>query len=437
MKASNNALRRQLGLWDAVILGLGSIIGTGVFVGIALAAGVGGPLILPGILVAAALAGINASSSAKLAASHPVSGGTYEYGYTYLNPWLGFTAGWMFLCAKTASAASAAIGLTAYALQFSSLAFSPYIPRLLAVSLVVILATTVAIGIRMSIRTLRILIAVSISALIAFVAVSAPAAIANGPVNLTSLGSIGVGNDLILAMFRSVALLFVAFTGYARVATLGEEVVEPRRTISKAIGLTLIVTTILYLLVGISAVGSIGAERFSSFSNSGSAPLQLAAAALGHPTVAKLIALGAITAMLGVVLNLILGLSRVLLAMGRRGDLPADFCRLDHKGYPPLVTILVPGTLIAVLAGLFTVHVAWSFSAFSVLVYYAITNLAALKLKGTVHDRNLAYLGICANLMLACFIEWKTALLGSTLIAMGLAYHLIRRRLTLSNSTTT
>ena len=103
-------LQRELGLAGATVTGLGSILGTGVFVSLAIAAGITGPSVILAIVLAAGLALCNALSSAQLAAAHPISGGTYEYGYKYLSPRLGFTAGWLFLCAKTASAATAALG---------------------------------------------------------------------------------------------------------------------------------------------------------------------------------------------------------------------------------------------------------------------------------------------------------------------------------------
>ena len=114
---TTSSLHRTLGLPGALMMGLGSMVGTGVFVSIGLGAGVAGPAILPAIVAAAFVALCNGLSSAQLAAAHPVSGGTYEYGYRFLNPWLGFSAGWMFLCAKSASAATAALGFSGYLLH--------------------------------------------------------------------------------------------------------------------------------------------------------------------------------------------------------------------------------------------------------------------------------------------------------------------------------
>ena len=110
-------LKRELGIFGATLMGLGSIVGTGVFVSIGIAAEIAGPGVIVAVAIAALVAVCNGLNSAQLAANHPVSGGTYEYGYKYLNPWLGFTAGWIFLLAKTASAATAALGFAGYFLN--------------------------------------------------------------------------------------------------------------------------------------------------------------------------------------------------------------------------------------------------------------------------------------------------------------------------------
>jgi APA family basic amino acid/polyamine antiporter len=214
-------LKRELGVFGATMMGLGSIIGTGVFVSIGIAAGVAGSAVIVAIAMAALVATCNALSSAQLAASHPVSGGTYEYGYRYLKPWLGFVAGWMFLCAKTASAATAALGFAGYFLIFFGRETSWLIP--LAIATVVILTAIVLSGIRLSSRVNVFIVSITLASLTAFVVAGLPAVSAERlamQIEPTSL-------------LHASALMFVAYTGYGRIATLGEEVVEPHRTIPK------------------------------------------------------------------------------------------------------------------------------------------------------------------------------------------------------------
>jgi APA family basic amino acid/polyamine antiporter len=404
------SLKRELGVAGAVMMGLGSILGTGVFVSIGLAAGVAGADVVAAIALAAGVATCNALSSAQLAANHPVSGGTYEYGYKYLAPSLGFAAGWMFLCAKTASAASAALGFAGYLLHAlgQDARWQPWV----AVAALVALTAVVLAGIKLSNRVNVAVVSVTLAALAAFVIAGAPA------VRVENLRFELAPQELL----HATALMFVAFTGYGRIATLGEEVREPRRTIPRAIVITLVVTAIIYLAVAVVGVGAVGAETLSRQAAANAAPLE--AAARTFPLrVHGLVAVGAMTAMLGVLLNLVLGLSRVLLAMGRRGDMPAACANVR-------VAVLVVGAAIAALAAWGSVKTAWSFSAFTVLVYYAVTNLAALRL--SAGERLFAPLwarvGLVACLSLAFAVEPKTWLAGLGVLAVGMAWHAWRQR---------
>jgi APA family basic amino acid/polyamine antiporter len=229
------------------------------------------------------------------------------------------------------------------------------------------------------------------------------------------------------SFFHAAALLFVAYTGYGRIATMGEEVREPRRTIPRAIVATLWTSAALYAAVAIVAVAAVGAGALGSMAVSRGAPLETAARSFPVPGVRWLVAAGAMTAMLGVLLNLILGLSRVLLAMGRRGDMPAPLGRLNVSGTAPTAAVLAVGGVVTALTLLGNVRVTWSFSAFTVLIYYALTNLAALALPAPerLYGRWLAWAGLFSCLFLAFWVEWWIWCAGLALIAVGLAWHRI------------
>jgi APA family basic amino acid/polyamine antiporter len=397
-------MKRELGVFGATMMGLGSIIGTGVFVSIGIAAGIAGPDVVIAIAMAAAVATCNALSSAQLAANHPVSGGTYEYGYRYLNPTLGFAAGWMFLCAKTASAATAALGFSGYLLNLTRQQSDWLVA--IAVCTVAILTCVVLAGIRLSNQVNIAIVSITLASLLAFIAAGAPQVSSNRlaiELQPTSL-------------LHATALMFVAFTGYGRIATLGEEVLEPKRTIPRAIIATLMVAAAVYLGVALVAVGAAGAEGLQT-----AAPLEIVAR--GFPfQVHWLVAIGAMTAMLGVLLNLLLGLSRVILAMGRRGDMPAATANLA-------VAIVAVGTVVAALAATGSVETTWNFSAFTVLIYYAVTNLAALRLSPgeRMFTQAWAWCGLLACLALAFAIEWKVWAAGLVVLGIGLAWHWSRR----------
>jgi APA family basic amino acid/polyamine antiporter len=422
MSQESGVLRRELGVYGATMMGLGAMIGTGVFVSIGIAAGVTGPSVVLAIALAALVATFNALSSAQLAASMPVSGGTYEYGYAYLHPALGFSAGWMFLCAKTASAATAALGFAGYLL--SALGISGFIVPL-AVATAAVLTVVVLAGIRQSNQTNTVIVSVTIFALVFFVVAGGIHVAGVGSASWRPFFAPGDGNPA-GGFFHATALMFVAFTGYARIATLGEEVKEPRITIPRAIVVTLIVSAALYISVGAVGIATLGPTGLAEAAHSAAAPLEAAARAFGLPGAAWIVSIGAMAAMLGVSLNLLLGLSRILLAMGRRADVPRFFASVNSAG-SPVPAVLAVGIAIGALALIGNVKTTWSFSAFTVLIYYSITNLAALRLPRDkrLYPPVLAWSGLASCLFLAFFVEREIWLVGLGLIAAGLAWHFV------------
>lgn len=423
---SERSLLRCLTLPEAVLLGLGSIIGTGVFVSIGVAAGVAGPVVIVATAIAALLATANALNSAQLAASHPVSGGTYEYGYRYLSPWLGFSAGWMFLCAKLASAATAALGFAGYVANLAALDQSLIVP--IAVAIVVAVTLLVLSGLRRSSQVNVAIVGITLLSLLVFCIAGLPSASRNGAENLRMF----TGDDGMTAgtLLHATALMFVAYTGYGRIATLGEEVIDPRRTIPRAIVLTLIISAMLYLAVAFVAIASVGSERLAAATSEKAAPLAIVSQSFGTPGIASFIAVGAVTAMLGVLLNLLLGMSRVVLAMSRRNDLPAFLSHINAPTGTPGPAVLIVGLVVVGLAATGSVKTTWSFSAFTVLVYYAITNLAALFLPATdrLYPKWLAAAGLAICLLLAFFVEPPVWMAGLAVLAIGLGGHFLRQR---------
>lgn len=405
MAGDRGELRREVGLGGAVLLGLGSIVGTGVFVSLGLAVDLAGSAVVWAVLIAAVVATCNGLSSAQLAASNPVSGGTYEYGYRYLNPAAGFTAGWLFLIAKSASAATAALGIAAYAGIGAE-----RLPALVALAVVTGL---VLVGLRRTNQVNAVVVTVAIGSLLVLVAVSWSEALA------TPTGDPGSGPQLA----EAAALVFVAFTGYGRVATLGEEVHSPRRTIPIAVVLTLAASASVYVLVAFVQ------SRLGTAPAGSGSPLVPIGEAIGGTGLASLVRIGALAAMVGVLLNLVLGLSRVALAMGRRNDLPTVFARVHREGRSPTPAILLVAGVVAAFVAVGDIRTTWSFSALTVLVYYALTNLAALRQPPEERrfPRVVQYAGLVGCLALAAFIDPTMWAWGSGLVAAGLIWHRIRR----------
>ncbi|NET38103.1 MAG: amino acid permease [Cyanothece sp. SIO1E1] len=431
-KQASSRLKQELGVGDAILLGLGSMIGTGVFVSIGIAAGVAGPSVILAITIAGLLATCNGLNSAQLAANHAVSGGTYEYGYKYLKPWLGFIAGWMFLLAKTASAATAALGFAGYLLNaLGRTGQGLLIP--LALVAVATFSGIILAGVRRSQTANLVIVSITLLALAIFVLVGLPVAFLRGAETLVPFFGTAEESSLspLAALLQASALMFVAYTGYGRIATMGEEVKRPRTTIPQAIIATMGITLLIYVVVAIAAIGALGAPSLVRATWQQAAPLEIAARSFDIPGIAPLVGIGAITAMLGVLLNLILGLSRVLLAMARRRDMPSKLARLNRTRTTPTLAVATAGGAIAMLIFLGDVRTTWSFSAFTVLVYYALTNLAALRLSETerLYPKWLAWVGLIACLFLSLWVERRILIVGIVLIVIGLIWHAIAQGL--------
>ncbi|MFH5805388.1 APC family permease [Alienimonas sp. DA493] len=422
--APDGSLSRSVGVPGAVLLGLGSMLGTGVFVGVALAADVAGPAVVPATLAAAALALCNALSSAQLAAAHPVSGGTYEYGHRLLGyrGWPGFLAGWLFLGAKGASAATAAVGLCGYLLalfpqrlllaQADDLSSgATWLIGASAAAFVVAMTAFVAGGLRRSNWGNAVLVAVAVAGLLAFLWVCYPNARAVEPaawrdgVTWTGIAS-------------AVPLLFVAFAGYGRLATLGEEVRDPTVAIPQAVIVTVGVTTVLYTAVALAVVAT-GVRFDLRGAFAGASPLAtLADRTAGSPIPGWFVTTGAFAALGGSLLNLLLGLSRVLLAMARRGEMPPWFAAVSNDS--PRRAVWAVGLAVAAGAACGSVKLAWSVSACAVLLYYGLTNAAALRLpaESRRYPRAVAWCGLFGCASLAWFVTPVAAgIVGAWLLA--------------------
>lgn len=404
-----------------MMMGMGSIVGTGVFVSIGIAAEVAGPHVIFAIALASLVAICNGLSSAQLAANHPVSGGTYEYGYRWLSPRFGFVAGWLFVSAKSASAATAALGFAGYSLHALQLDHQRWLLPV-AFAALVLLTTIVLLGIHRSSTANILIVLATLLSLIFFVIAGFSTAVGNAGTNLSALFTMSDSRPQ--GFLQATAIMFVAYTGYGRIATLGEEVKNPRHTIPRAIVATLVASMVLYVSVALVAVSAVGAHAFSNMTRQGVAPLEVIASGFGIRGAGMVLAVGAMTAMLGVLLNLLLGLSRVILAMGRRGDLPAGLASVSKSTSTPWAATLCCAVIIGCLMLLGDVRIIWSFSAFTVLVYYALTNLCALRLQPSqrLYPIWTAWCGLAACAFLAFWVDWMVWTSGLGLIALGLVW---------------
>ncbi|MFY1596791.1 APC family permease [Micromonospora sp. WMMD737] len=407
-------LARRLGVRDAVVIGLGSMLGAGVFVVFApAAAAAGGAGLLAALVLAGFIAFCNATSSARLAARYPESGGTYVYGRERLGPFAGFLAGWGFVAGKTASCAAMALTVGAY--------LWPGQARLVAVGAVAAVTAVNLRGIGRTATATKVLVGV-VLAVLALVAV---AGAVGGDVSLDRLGDLGGGGRGVLT---AAGLLFFAFAGYARIATLGEEVRDPARTIPRAVPLALGVVLAVYLVLAVVTVGVLGADRLAG----SAAPLADVVTAAGLPGLAWLVRAGATVAVTGVLLSLLAGVGRTALAMARRRDLPGALAAVHPVHRVPHRAELAVAAVVVVIVLLGDVRGAIGFSSCTVLVYYAITNAAALTLGREpgrrLPVRALAVLGLAGCLLLAVNLPPASVLAGVAVLAGGALWYALRPR---------
>ena len=411
------ALARRLGTGDAVVIGLGSMIGAGVFSAFAPAAAAAGSGLLIGLALAAGVAYCNAVASAQLAAQYPTSGGTYVYGRERLGEWWGFLAGWGFVVGKTASCAAMALTFASYAVPGSDWA-----QRLAALLAVAALTAANYHGITRTAGLARVLVAASVLALLIVVVAIA----ASGNTDTANLGgSASLWSGGVYGLLQSAALLFFAFAGYARVATLGEEVRDPERTIPKAIPIALGITVALYAAVALAALLAAGPDALAA----STAPVATAAKLAGAAWAVPIVRVGAAVASLGALLALIAGIGRTSMAMARNGDLPGWLAAVHPRYRVPGHAELAVAAVVSVLVLTTDLRGAIGFSSFGVLTYYAIANAAAYTQPAERRrwPRALNVIGLVACAALVVALPLSAVAAGVAVLAVGLAGRLILR----------
>ncbi len=410
---SGGSLQRRLGVADAVVIGAGSMIGAGVFVAWSPAADAAGTGLIIGLVIAGVVAFCNAASSAQLAAVHPESGGTYVYGRRQLGAFWGHLAGWGFVVGKTASCAAMALTVGAY--------LWPEQDRLVAVAAVVVITAVNIGGLSRTVAVTRVLLVVSLSALVAVV-------VAGWSSSDADLDRIVPIDGDVYGVLQSAGFLFFAFAGYARIATLGEEVKDPAVTIPRAIPRALAAVLAVYLVVGVTALATVPASALAATA----APLQLVIDAGRFEALGPVVDIGAGIAALGVLLNLIPGVSRTSLAMARERELPHVFAHIDGARSLPLRAELTVAAVVIALVVVVDLRSAIGISGVAVLTYYAITNAAALTLR---RDQRrwppvIAVIGLLGCVVLVVALPPRAVVTGLVTLAVGVIVRLVAQRRT-------
>jgi APA family basic amino acid/polyamine antiporter len=398
-------------MFDAVIIGLASMIGAGVFAAIGPAAEAAGSGLLIGLAVAAVVAYCNATSSAQLAALYPSSGGTYVYGRERLGHLWGYLAGWAFVVGKTASCAAMALTFGAYA--------APDWARPLAVGAVVALTVVTLLGVTKTAWVTRVIVTIVLASLATVVvgAISADPSTGN-------IGSLTEGG--LHGILQSAGLLFFAFAGYARIATLGEEVIDPARTIPRAIPIALGITLVVYATVATTALLAVGPEALAA----STAPLVTVVEAGALTWAAPIVRVGAAVASLGVLLSLLAGVGRTTFAMASERDLPPVLAAVEPRHRVPRTAQLVIAAAVIAVVLAADVRGAIGFSSFAVLFYYAVANASAWTLAGTERrwPRAFCAIGLVGCAALSLSLPATSVLVGAGVVGLGAVAWTISRK---------
>jgi len=405
-------LKKTFGLFDAFNIGIGAIIGAGIFVVTGIGASLAGPALLISLLISAGIAAFTALSFAELSVLIPKEGGGYEFAHELISPFAGFITGWLWLLSNVVVGAVVSLGFAHYFALFF-----PIPVHITAVVACISIITINYLGARDLGVVNNILVVFKLFVLACFI-IFGITAINQGNITSSFLphGSIGV--------LQGAAFMFFAFAGFARITVIGEEVKDPKKTIPRAILLALGISTIIYLLVSYTAIGLVG---YQGLVNSGS-PLADAAHMEGS-TMVLLISLGALAATFSVLLTTLLGTSRVSFAMARNKDLPRFFNKLHPKRSVPYVAILIFGIIMTLFAAFTDLTSAVAIANFASLFYYAIANYAALKIDKPRYPRIVPIVGLLTCILLLFFLTPAAWIIGSLSLVVGLVYYLgIKKR---------
>ncbi len=415
-------LRRELGLWKTTLSGIGVILGAGVYALIGKAAGLSGNAAWMSFLIAALVAGFTGLSYAELSSLFPGAGAEYEYSRKAFGKGLAFLIGWLIFIGGFTSGATVALGFGGY---FSALFGTPAI--LAAIGIIILVSAVILYGIRQSAWVAAVFTVVETVGLLIIIFIGAPHL---GTVNYFEVPDLG-------GLFEASALIFFAYLGFEGISRLSEEAKEPKKTIPRAILLSLLVTTILYVLVAVAAVSVMDWEVLGT---SGAPLADVAAVAFGGNAF-LIVSVIALFSTANTVLIFLLVASRIVYGMGKSGAFPSVFGRVHAGRRTPWVSILILTvlTIVFVLPG--EIELAADLTNFAVFVTFMVINASLIKLRYRNHDRRAfrvplnigkvpvpAVLGFATSLFLLVNLGMDSILYGIGLMAIGLGVQKIWKK---------
>lgn len=415
-KQQQRTLKRSIGLWSAVAINIGAIIGGGIFVVIGIVAGYAGSAMIVSMVIAGIIAYLTAYSFVKLTAWQPVEGSVYEYGRQLVSPYFGFLTGWMWIVSNTFTGAAVSLGFAYYLTSVF-----PGLPSNIVAAILCLSFTALnLIGAKESATVNNILVAIKILVLFFFIVLGF------FHINTTNFSFFEpFSNGVLFGAF----FIFFAYGGFARVAVVAEEVKDAKRNVPRAMLLSLGISMAIYILVGVISVGLLGSAGLSSSSS----PLTTAINATGYPLAVQIVAVGGLVATASVLLTSILGVSRIAYSMARRNDLPAIFSKLHYKFLTPYYAILLSGILMASLVLFVDLTRVVAISTFALLFYYSVTNFAAFKMKNAnPKSKILSIAGLFSCSLLLIFVLFASIdswVIGIVFLFVGTILYYLRKKL--------
>ncbi|MCW4045425.1 MAG: amino acid permease [Candidatus Bathyarchaeota archaeon] len=413
-------LKRDLTLLDATSIGIGAIIGAGIFAVIGIAVGYAGPAVVISMIIAGIAASFTAFSFAELGSAIPKEGGAYQFAYELISPSVGFVIGCLWLFAQIVAGAAISISFASY-----FVAIFPILPsKIVAVITALTLTGLNLIGIKQSTTVNNILVAVKIAILCLFVAFGV---FHINPQNFADFNPNGAAGIL-----QGASFIFFAYLGYGRIAALGEEVKNPEKNLPRAILISLIVAIAVYVLTGFAATGM---QDYRILAQS-AAPIADAIKPTGNFTMLTLVSAGALIATISVLLTSLIGLSRVAFAMARNGQFPKSIAKVSAKFGTPYLSVLTMGLLLTVLAFALELKETVAITSFALLATHLVVNLCAIKLRKsscTTKFRTPCYpanamLGSISCLILMFSLPAESWIVGAVVVAISAALYLLNTK---------
>ena len=412
--AGGTGLKREIGLFGATALGIGAIIGSGIFIVTGIVAGLAGPAMVLSVLIAGAIAVFSAMSVAELSACLPREGGTYSFARILISPFIGYIAGWIWIFSNIFVGAAVSLGFAEYFVTLF-----PGIPvKMIAVLICFIFLMINYIGVRESTLINNILVSLKVLILLFFIAFAFGYFKINNFTPFAPAGPTGI--------FMGASLIFFAYTGFARVTIMAEEVKDPEHTIPRSIYLALGISTLLYVLVSLTATGLVGTDTLSRSMS----PLAAAISAAGNQGATFIVSIGAMIATASVLLTTIMGVSRIVFAMGRSNDLPSSVSRLHPRFSTPHYAIWLTGSFMIAAILLADLSLVVTVSTFAMLVYYLIANAAAMKIPATKrrYPAVIPVIGAFTCIGLMAFLGPNAWIIGFAGLGTGVSVYILLKR---------